>query len=309
MRMTLHHVALASPHTADAARFYTEIWGLREVANEDGIIRLGATSDADGDYSLVLVTSDRKAVDHFCLVTETESDFAWIRDSIRENDIRIVSDATPSPGLTDAVSIIDLDGRRVEIGYKPDASAHRYDVADEMASAPKFPAHIVLNTKDIAATTAWYEKHLGMGVREWRAKKMSFLYANEDHHTVAFNSAPHVSLNHVAWELGDINQFFRAIGRAGAGEFGEKIYGPGRHGPGDYIFCYFLDPMGFVCEYETEGTKIANPEDFPFRVVEYSPESVDQWLGTLSGGTSPRFRKAALGEPDQGLTPATEHAI
>jgi hypothetical protein len=59
--------------------------------------------------------------------------------------------------------------------------------------------------------------------------------------------------------------------------------------------------MGFICEYETDGVKIDRPEDYEFRVWEYSPESVDQWLGTLSGGTPREFRRASIGEPDPGL--------
>jgi catechol 2,3-dioxygenase-like lactoylglutathione lyase family enzyme len=303
MRMTLHHVALASPHASEAASFYTRDWGLREVSREDQIVRLAASRDAGEDYSLVLVTAKKKAVDHFCLVTEDKSGFDVTASRVRDRGVTILEDVPSCPGLTEGFTLVDLEGRRVEFGLRPASgqSAPRADIPD---AVPMFPAHIVLNSASIEATTQWYCDTFGFAVREWRAQDMSFLFSNRDHHTVAFNRAPHASLNHVAWEMPELNQFFRHIARAQKTVTGQKLYGPGRHGPGDYIFCYFLDPMQFVCECETDGVKVDDPADFPFRVLEYSRESLDQWLGVLSGGKSPRFREAALGVPDEGLSPA-----
>ncbi|MFT4084995.1 MAG: VOC family protein [Nocardioides sp.] len=303
MQMTLHHVALASPKAPEAVDFYTGDWGLHEVSREEGVVRLGASRDAGEDYSLVLVTSEKKAVDHFCLVTTDKADYDATLARILERGEVVVPDAPCCPGMTEGFSVIDPEGRRVEFGLRP--ATKLPDPADLPDAVPMFPAHIVLNSTQIEATTQWYCDILGFAVREWRAENMSFLFSNRDHHTVAFNRAPHASLNHVAWEMPELNQFFRQIARASKTTLGEKLYGPGRHGPGDYIFCYFLDPMQFICECETDGVKVDDPADFPFRVLEYSKESLDQWLGVLSGGKSPRFREAALGQPDEGLVTTT----
>jgi catechol 2,3-dioxygenase-like lactoylglutathione lyase family enzyme len=292
MTFTLHHVALASPKAPEAADFYTKDWGLRETGRGPETVRLAAGDDGAGDYSLVLVTAEQKSVDHFCLVTSDPGAFAKLRDALPHDD------APGCPGLEDSFAIRDLDGRLVEFGYRAAVTPE----GEHPDAVPHKPAHIVLNTTDIEATTAWYQEKLGFGLRDFRAKKMSFLYYNRDHHTVAFNAAPHASLNHVAYELDDINQFFRAIARAGQTTSGEQLYGPGRHGPGNYCFCYFLDPMGFMCEFETGGDKIDDPADYPYRTWEYTPQNTDQWLGVLSGGPNQRWRKASLGQPDPGLS-------
>ena len=86
----------------------------------------------------------------------------------------------------------------------------------------------------------------------------------------------------------------------------DKLYGPGRHGPGEYVFCYFVDPLGFICEYETDAIKIADPADYEFRVHKWSPESSDAWLGVLSGGMPDRFREVARNEPDAGWLAAAQ---
>jgi len=298
MSITLHHVALKSPKAGEAVSFYTQDWGLHEVSRDGSAVRLGAADDRGDDYSLVLITGEHKAVDHFCLVSDDEATIEQLEQKVRDGQVRVLEDAPSCPGLSRAFHIVDLDGRHIEIGYRPAVPGGEPAPGD---AVPGKPGHIVLNTPDIQASTDWYQDKLGFGLRDWRAQQMSFLYYNSDHHTVAFNKAPHASLNHVAYELPDINQFFRAVGRASTSTGGEKLYGPGRHGPGDYVFCYFLDPMGFICEYETDGVKVLDPSDYPFRVWEYSPESADQWLGSLSGGLPQRFREAATNEPDPGL--------
>lgn len=292
MSFTLHHVALASPKAPEAVGFYTQDWGLRETGRDARAVRLAAADDRGDDYSLVLITAEHKSVDHFCLVTDDHSDLAALRDRVAALD-----DALPCPGVEDSFRIRDPEGRLVEFGYRAAVTPD----GEPPDAVPHKPAHIVLNTTDIEAITAWYQEKLGFGLRDFRAKKMSFLFYNRDHHTVAFNAAPHASLNHVAYELDDINQFFRAIARAGQTTSGEQLYGPGRHGPGNYCFCYFLDPMGFMCEFETGGDKIDDPADYPYRTWEYTPQNTDQWLGVLSGGPNQRWRKASLGQPDPGL--------
>lgn len=301
MSVTLHHVALASPKALDAVAFYTEDWGLHEVGRDGSAVRLGAVNDTGDDYSLVLLETEQKTVDHFCLATVDEATYEQLARRVHDGGVTVLEGAPSCPGLARAFRIVDLDGRQVEIGYRPPAAAGQAGPVDDRDALPQKPGHIVLNTPDIDAATNWYQQKLGFGLRDWRAHQMSFLYYNEDHHTVAFNAAPHASLNHLAYDTADINQFFRAVGRASASTRAEKLYGPGRHGPGDYVFCYFLDPMGFICEYETEGRRIPDPGEYQFRVWEYSPESADQWLGTLSGGLPERFRDRAVNEPDPGL--------
>jgi catechol 2,3-dioxygenase len=33
-------------------------------------------------------------------------------------------------------------------------------------------------------------------------------------------------------------------------------WGPGRHGPGNNVFCYFIDPEGFAVEYTTDMDQV-----------------------------------------------------
>jgi catechol 2,3-dioxygenase len=55
-------------------------------------------------------------------------------------------------------------------------------------------------------------------------------------------------------------------------------WGPGRHGPGNNLFNYFIDPFGVVIEYTAEVEQVdetykpRGPEDW-----KWPPGRVDQW--------------------------------
>ena len=77
---------------------------------------------------------------------------------------------------------------------------------------------------------------------------MEFLRCSADHHSIAIfrNNGP--SLNHVAYELPNIDGLMRGAGRLKQSGF-DIEWGIGRHGPGSNVFSYFIEPNGFVAEY------------------------------------------------------------
>ncbi len=55
-------------------------------------------------------------------------------------------------------------------------------------------------------------------------------------------------------------------------------WGPGRHGPGNNVFAYFVDPFGFVIEYTAEVEVVA--EDHVARGPDFwvwPPGRTDRW--------------------------------
>ena len=72
-------------------------------------------------------------------------------------------------------------------------------------------------------------------------------------------------------------------------------WGPGRHGPGNNAFGYFIDPAGLVCEVTAEVERIDERSWTP-RVWPRTPELSDLW-GT-AGPPSPTVRSHMAGVPD-----------
>ena len=78
----------------------------------------------------------------------------------------------------------------------------------------------------------------------------------------------------------------------------EPDWGPGRHGPGNNIFCYYKDPAGYVVEFSSDLEYIENEATHEPAVWRRVPATADRW-GT-AGAPSAEVRKAMAGDPDPG---------
>ena len=144
----------------------------------------------------------------------------------------------------------------------PEAQAYRF-VAGASAPlllsdyAPDTPiqiTHAVMNAVDVAACEKFAVDVLGFKVSD-RTRMMTFVRCNQKHHCCAYAHAEFSSLNHVAFEMQDIDAVMRGIGRMRDAGF-ESIWGPGRHGPGHNVFGYFIAPFGSVIEYTAEVSEV-----------------------------------------------------
>ncbi len=141
---------------------------------------------------------------------------------------------------------------------------------------PERLAHINLNCRDVDATARFFEAGLGFRLAD-RSKLMAFERCNADHHAVVLAEAPVDGLNHVAFLLPSWEGVMRGSGRMV--DAGHPIaWGPGRHGPGDNVFAYFIDPFGIVIEYTAEVEQVAEGHVArgPSHWV-WPPGRTDQW--------------------------------
>lgn len=110
-----------------------------------------------------------------------------------------------------------------------------------------------------------------------RSAAMAFLRCNSDHHAVVLAEARVNTLNHVSFLHGDTEQMMRASGKMRDAGF-PIGWGPGRHGPGDNVFLYFVDPFGIVVEHTAEVLQVddayrtGRPEDWV-----WPAGRTDQW--------------------------------
>ena len=145
-----------------------------------------------------------------------------------------------------------------------------------VADRPLRLAHVNVNSTDVHAETAFYEKALGFRLAD-RSKPIAFVRCNSDHHVVVITEAPVNGLNHVAFLMPDLESVMRGSGRMV--DAGYPIaWGVGRHGPGNNVFAYFIDPTGFVIEYTAEVLQVDDSYVVrgPSEWV-WPPGRIDQW--------------------------------
>jgi catechol 2,3-dioxygenase len=119
---------------------------------------------------------------------------------------------------------------------------------------------------------------------------MAFMNCNADHHSLALGDTDNDALNHIAFLMPDLEAVMRGGGRMKDAGHGIE-WGPGRHGPGDNAFNYFIGPFGEVIEYTAEVEQIDDshrargPADWA-----WPPGRVDQW--GISAPPSARLKEA-----------------
>ena len=164
----------------------------------------------------------------------------------------------------------------------PQGETYRF-VREERA--PPLPAqrdrpirlsHVVLNSADVDAAERFAVSQLGFRVSD-RTRHMTFLRCNRTHHCIAYARAGYSSLNHIAFEMADVDGVMRGIGRLRDAGY-PCVWGPGRHGPGNNVFGYFVGPHGGLVEYTSEVSeagddyRVGSPEDW-----KWPQGRIDHW--------------------------------
>jgi catechol 2,3-dioxygenase len=268
----LRSVELTVLDLAAAERFYTAVWGLAVATRASGRLWLHATGD---DHHVLALEEGREAAIR-SVTFRAAGDEALTRvlGTAQAEGAAVVSGLAPvaEPGGGVAATLRDPAGfvlRLVTGDARRAAAAPARDRPDRLA-------HVNLNCTDVDATARFFERGLGFRLSD-RSKLMAFERCNSDHHAVVLAEAPVDGLNHVAFNLPGWEGVMRGAGRLVDAGF-PIAWGPGRHGPGDNVFAYFVDPFGFVVEYTAEVEVVA--EDHvprgPAHWV-WPPGRTDQW--------------------------------
>ena len=267
--MKLRSIELALPGANEAARFMTEIWGL--ALGE----RRGETYYLRGSGAFPYLVSLAEAKEGFVRSTTfvcSAERVAQIADAATAKGLALTPTAATDPGGGAGILVELADGEILR--FLGDTS----DVAP-IPNQPDMPVqltHVVFNSTDAEASGHLVEDVLGFKVSD-RTKGMVFVRCNEKHHSTAFARAGFASLNHIAFEMDDLEAVMRGIGRMRDHGYAPS-WGPGRHGPGDNAFAYYIAPFGPVIEYSTavetvpDEYRAGSPEDWIW------PDGrIDQW--------------------------------
>jgi catechol 2,3-dioxygenase-like lactoylglutathione lyase family enzyme len=268
----LRSISLQVPDLAKAIDFYTRVWNLELAVRTAGAVYLrGSGTD---HHLLALHHADRVALSCVTLRARSANALAEIAAALPGAGGRLLQAQSPidEPGGGTGIVLGDPDGRVIQVVHGDEPREPRTGPPDQ----PIRLAHAVLNSHDVGATQAFLERALGFTLAD-RTRIMAFMNCNLDHHSLALGDADNDALNHVAFLMPDVDAVMRGGGRMRDAGYAIE-WGPGRHGPGNNAFNYFIGPFGEVIEYTAEvqqiddSYQVGGPADWS-----WPPGRVDQW--------------------------------
>ncbi|WP_194726445.1 VOC family protein [Noviherbaspirillum malthae] len=261
---SLRNIELAVTDLDRSVQFYSEAWGLQPVSSDGGIVHLRAraaehhvvtlkAAKAPGLVGITLATRDKDCVDS-------------LYDKAKSASITIENEPIPLPecaGGGYGFTMIGPEGLRVSIS----SAVKEWQTSFGDVTTPYKLTHVVLNSEDTASQCGFFVDVLGFRLSD-STQRMEFLRCGQDHHTIAIAHGTNLSLNHAAFELPDIDALMYGAGRLA--EHGYNVeWGLGRHGPGNNVFSYFIDPDGFAIEYTCDMQQV--DEDV------FQPQDANYW--------------------------------
>ena len=247
----LRSVELGVHDLQKSAEFYRKVWALEDVAAEGDSIYLRGTGQ---EHHVVTLRERPRA--SLLGVNFAAPDRATV-DALHAQAKAMGAKVDSAPGLLPASAgggygfrVSTPEGHPLSISS--DIAQHGEAIDDR--SRPTKLTHVVLNSAEVEKQTAFFLDVLGF---KWSDSTfmMDFVRCCSDHHSIAFARGNGPTLNHMAYEMPDIDGLMRGAGRLRKSGY-DIMWGVGRHGPGSNVFSYFVEPNGFVTEYTAEVQQV-----------------------------------------------------
>ncbi len=266
-------VALNVPDLAQAEAFYTDVWKLDVAHRKEGALYLRGTG---GDHHLLALYAGGPVpqIRQVTLRARSAEALQAVAEAVPRAGGRITSPIGPlhrNPAGGTGLTFSDPHGRIFQVVH---GDTRREGTVER--DRPERLTHVVLNSHAVDETQQFLMDALGFRLAD-RTVAIAFMNCNSDHHSLAVGISDNDALNHIAFLMPDADSVMRGGGRMKDAGFPIQ-WGPGRHGPGDNLFNYFIDPFGVVIEYTAEVEQVdesyvpRGPADW-----KWPPGRVDQW--------------------------------
>jgi catechol 2,3-dioxygenase-like lactoylglutathione lyase family enzyme len=270
-----------------AVDWYVRLFGLKVSSSEAS--RVSLKGGRGHSQQVTLIAGNRNRLIGLGFELNPAEDPRRYARALDERGVSVLQ------GSDTGVSFHDPDGTAITVSRSPGWEPG--DTRPE-ANRPLYLSHVVLNSPDPHRLVSFYTDKLGFQISDqYERNLLTLLRCHQpQHHCLGVSPANYSGLNHFAMECGTIDAVMTGVGRMKRAGI-EPIWGPGRHGPGGNVFCYFDDPNGFVAEFTCELISI--PEDCRWQAKEWArtPENANVW-GT--GAPTPRALKLMNDNPPPG---------
>jgi catechol 2,3-dioxygenase len=256
------HVAFTVSDLERSVAFAQEVIGLRLETRGDGAAYL--TSNRR-HHQLRLVQGDAHACSSIGLDVADAAALDALAERAEAAGLITETDREHHPGIERTLWIDVPDGPTFEVcagvAAVSDAAYPVHGVR------PKKLGHVTLAAADTAALEGVLTDVLGFRVSDRIGGVLAWLRCNTDHHGIGVVSSESPGVNHYAFELEGWGAFSALADHVIQHDV-RLIWGPGRHGPGENLFCYYEDADGSMVECFSDILKVEDeatyrPLDWP----------------------------------------------
>lgn len=265
------HLALRVPDIEASVAHATQIMGLREVERAGDSVYLTCGPE---HHTLELIAGDETSVDHMAFEVAGAEGLARLRERL-ESEIVPILDEPVETGVADAIRFASPAGHVYEAYHGMDTGDASYDAA---GVRPQLFGHFTATAEDTAAAREFNERVLGFktsDVIHTPGGGFVFMRCNALHHSLAIAPGKN-GFHHYAWQVQSVTDLGR-LGDILDTRDVRFVWGPGRHGPGDNIFTYHLDPAGAVVEHYTDMEIVIDEPGRPVIDWPDAPRTMNMW--------------------------------
>jgi catechol 2,3-dioxygenase len=233
-----------------ALRFYRDVWLLELVSDLGGVLHLRGSGPFH--HISTLRAAPRPTILRVVLAARDAA-------AVESLHAAVTAAGLPTSGPPRRITragggygfgLRDPEGRAYAIFSDVEDHAGTLDGA----LRPTKLSHVNLNSGDNETSFRFLRDVLGFRLSD-QTKKFRFLRCNTDHHSLVLGFNEEATLNHIAFELPSLEALMLGIGRMR--DHGYPIeWGPGRHGPGNNAFGYFVGPEEMPLEYTAEMEQV-----------------------------------------------------
>lgn len=274
---SLGYVSMRTTDLDAVIRNATDILGLHEVETTRQKTFLSAQAS---HHEIVYTHSDENSVDHIGLVAQNRQAFEQIRENVARGGYRIVSEQPIEDHIEEGFAVVGPEGFTWQVYLERSA----YSMVKCGGFGPDRFGHVNVQVVDTLAMRDFLVDVFGFRVSDQIGDDAAFfLRCNNDHHGVAVFKSTRAAMHHHAWQtqsVVDLGRLGDRLARTGS----RLAWGPVRHGAGDNIAVYYVEPTGAVIELYTDLELIFDPE----RQIRHWREDdlywINQWDGQVPDG-------------------------
>jgi catechol 2,3-dioxygenase len=261
----LHHLHLGSPDPERLSGFYADAIEMGAARQQDDawVVR------GPGRRMLFSKGPARKLV-HAGFAVRDFQGLARLRARAGQHGLAPADAETPF-FKAGAFAVTDPDGNYIIFGLAAEEP--------KPARALRGPIqHLTLATRDVGAIESFYADKLGFGVSDrvlnQDGKVMtSFMRGNHEHHNLACFYQDRQGIDHHSYEAGEWDTIRDWADRLAERDI-QVMWGPGRHGPGNNLFIFIVDPDENWIEISAELEVV---HDRPVKHWPHGERTLNQW--------------------------------